>query len=167
MSGSDLLPDDLVWTREGHLTEVAMTAIADGEDAIFPREAFGHLGSCEACAHGVESAALLSARVSRALGAERERSARSGFPLLAVGVALVAAALAALPGLVAARIWLLDLRWLFKQEGALVARSMAALLPSAWAWAPVASLAAAAGLLLVGVSVTRLAPRVAQRRGLT
>jgi len=69
MKAPEQLPTELVWTADGHLGEVAMTAIADGEEAILPREAFGHLGVCETCAAGVESAASLSASVTRALGA--------------------------------------------------------------------------------------------------
>jgi hypothetical protein len=171
MKAPEQLPTELVWTGEGHLSEVAMTAIADGEEAILPRDAFGHLGLCEVCAAGVESAASLSASVSRALSAPipveaaQAVEARLPFPVWAAALALAVAAVATLPNLGAMRAWVGGMWWAFREGTPLLTRHAASFLPRAWNWLPVMSLTAAMLLLLVGLSVARLAPRAIERRG--
>jgi len=169
MTGPEQLPKELVWTGEGHLSEVAMTAIADGEEAILPRDAFGHLGICAACAAGVENAASLSASISRALSAPvpveatRTVEARIAFPVWAATLALAVAAVATLPSLGAGRAWMGRMWWAFREGTPLLTRHAASFLPRAWNWLPVMSLSAAMLLLLVGLSVARLAPRAIER----
>jgi len=168
MKGPEQLPTELVWTGEGHLSEIAMTAIADGEEAILPRDAFGHLGLCEACAAGVEGAASLSASVSRALSAPiaaeaaRAAPARLVFPVWAATLALAVAAVATLPNLGPMRAWMGRMWWALREGTPVLTRHAAAFLPRAWSWVPLMSLTAAMLLLLAGLSVARLAPRVAR-----
>jgi hypothetical protein len=157
-----------VWTADGHLGEVAMTAIADGEEAILPREAFGHLGMCEVCAAGVESAASLSASVSRALGAPAVAEVpavetRLAFPLWAALVAIAVATVATLPNVGAMYRWLGHAWWVLREGTPVVSRQVVAFLPRAWNVLPMLSLAAAMLLLLAGLSVARLAPRAIER----
>jgi hypothetical protein len=158
-----------VWTGEGHLSEVAMTAIADGEEAILPRDAFGHLGNCEACAAGVENAASLSTAVSRALSAPvpaeatRAAEARIAFPVWAAALAVAVAAVATLPNLEAMRSWSGRMWWAFREGTPVLTRQAVTFLPRAWHWLPMMSLTAAMLLLLVGLSVARLAPRGIER----
>jgi hypothetical protein len=146
-----------------------MTAIADGEEAILPRDAFGHLGVCEVCAAGVENAASLSAAVSRALSApvpleETHRvEARLAFPMWAATLAVAVAALATLPNLGALHGWMSRIWWAFREGTPVLTRQAVTLLPRAWNWLPMMSLAAAMLLLLVGLSVARLAPRAIER----
>jgi len=169
MKGPSQLPRELVWTGEGHLSEVAMTAIADGEEAILPRDAFGHLGICETCAAGVENAASLSASISRALSAPvaveaaRTVETRIAFPVWAATLALAVAAMATLPSLGAVRAGMGRMWWAFREGTPLLTRHAASFLPRAWNWLPVMSLTAAMLLLLVGLSVARLAPRAIER----
>jgi len=69
---SHLLPDDLVWDADHlprHLSEIALTAIADGEEAILPAAARTHLDACEACAKKVGEAAMLSSAIGSMLRA--------------------------------------------------------------------------------------------------
>jgi hypothetical protein len=169
MKAPEQLPTELVWTSEGHLSEVAMTAIADGEEAILPRDAFGHLGVCEVCAAGVEGAASLSAVVSRALSApvpveaRQAVKARIAFPVWAATLAIAVAAVATLPHLGGLRPWMGRLSWALHEGTPILTRHAVALLPRAWSWLPVMSLAAAMLLLLAGLSVARLAPRAIER----
>jgi hypothetical protein len=163
------LPLELVWTSEGHLSDVAMTAIADGEEAILPRDAFGHLGLCDACALGVERAAALSADVNLALGAAATAAATEptkshiAFPYWAAMLATVVGALATFPNLGVLKAWIARTWWAFREGTPLVTRHVASALPHAWSLLPLLSLAAAMLLLLAGLSVARLAPRVTVR----
>ncbi|MET0593007.1 MAG: hypothetical protein ABW133_09925 [Polyangiaceae bacterium] len=169
MKAPSLLPDELVWTSEGHLSDVAMTAIADGEEAILPRDAFGHLGLCAACALGVESAAALSADVNLALAARATADATEkvekhlAFPVWAATLAVVVGALATFPNLHVLRAWIARTWWAFREGTPLVTRHVASVLPHAWNWLPMMSLAAAMLLLIAGLSVARLAPREIER----
>jgi len=168
MKAPEQLPTELVWTADGHLGEVAMTAIADGEEAILPREAFGHLGVCETCAAGVESAASLSASVTRALGAPLlaeapAANARLAFPVWSAVVAIAVAAAATLPNVGAMLRWLGHAWWALREGTPVITRQVVAFLPRAWNLLPMMSLVAAMLLLLAGLSVARLAPRAIER----
>jgi hypothetical protein len=169
MTAPTLLPIELVWTAEGHLSEIAMTAIADGEEAILPRDAFGHLGLCEVCAAGVEGAATLSIAVSRALSdpepAEATEAAfvRIPFPHRAAALAVVVGALATLPNLPSVYTGIGRMWWALREGTPILTRQAITLLPRAWSWLPIMSLTAAMLLLLVGLSVARFAPRAIER----
>lgn len=73
MTHHDELPRDIVWQDDGHLSEVALTALADGEDAIIPADAHAHLAGCDACARAVGEAAMLSTALGDALRKMPER----------------------------------------------------------------------------------------------
>ena len=47
---SDELAHDLLWQADGHLTDVALTALADGEVALLSPAAASHAEECDACA---------------------------------------------------------------------------------------------------------------------
>ncbi len=75
---NQVLPDDLVWEGEAdadagadagamHLSELALTAIADGEEAILPAAARAHVDACEACGRKLGEAAMLSSAIGAAL----------------------------------------------------------------------------------------------------
>jgi hypothetical protein len=168
MKAPEQLPTELVWTGDGHLSEIAMTAIADGEEAILPRDAFGHLGVCDVCAAGVETAASLSASVSGALSAPVPAEATHAapalaFPVWAATLAIAVASVATLPSLGAARAWMGRMWWALREGTPVLSRHAVAFLPRAWNWLPIMSLTAAMLLLLVGLSVARLAPRAVER----
>lgn len=67
---NQVLPNDLVWDVEAdaaHLSELALTAIADGEEAILPASAMAHVETCEACGRKLGEAAMLSSMIGAAL----------------------------------------------------------------------------------------------------
>ena len=165
MSASSELPKELIWTTNGHLSDVAMTAIADGEESILPRDAFAHLGSCDHCAAGVEGAAHLSAEVGRALAepALATSSAPRALPVRALGISMTIAIVATIPNLGSARAWLTSAMWVLREGLPIFARHTAAMLPRAWGVFPLMSLMAATLLLLAGLSVARFAPRTIER----
>jgi hypothetical protein len=68
-----MLPLELLFEDDGHLSEIALTAIADGQDAIVGREAHAHAADCDGCTRKLGAAALLSTSLSDAL---REMPAR-------------------------------------------------------------------------------------------
>jgi hypothetical protein len=88
-----MLPNDLLWEDDGHLSDVALTAIADGQHAIVARDALAHADACEECSRRLGEAALLSAATGEAMAGAR-RAAR--VPRAAVATAIALAFLGAL-----------------------------------------------------------------------
>ena len=104
MEMNDKLPDDLVWL-DGHLTDVALSALADGEEAILPEQAAAHAAGCAACGGALGHAALLSLRVGEALREAQPAPVAEALPADAAGaLARPAAEVAAQasPGLIPA-----------------------------------------------------------------
>ncbi len=64
---SELLPEELLWADGGHASDVVLTALADGEDAIVPEVARRHVGNCVHCTHALGRVALLSVHASEEL----------------------------------------------------------------------------------------------------
>jgi hypothetical protein len=60
MDDLDKLPPDLVWQQDGHLADIVLSSIADGEVEIVPLEASSHLEHCEHCTTRFGAEALLS-----------------------------------------------------------------------------------------------------------
>lgn len=65
MSTETLAPD-VGWEASGHLSEVALSAVADGEEALLDAAMHAHLGACDACALQLGEVALRSAEVAEA-----------------------------------------------------------------------------------------------------
>jgi hypothetical protein len=114
MQVDERLPPDEVWQADGHLTEIALAALADGQDAILPEDAAAHAAGCGACAGALGHAALLSLRAGEALceaGADARAPHHDGvasaaaparawpLPMAALMAALAVAALGAAPRL--------------------------------------------------------------------
>jgi hypothetical protein len=55
------------FTHDGHLSEAALTAIADGQDDYFSHDVVNHLDHCEHCTARLGDAAFLSVQVGDAL----------------------------------------------------------------------------------------------------
>ena len=66
------LEASLIWDAAGHLAEVAVAVLADGELALLPRDAVQHAGSCPVCTERVGQAALFAFEVVEAIGLEAE-----------------------------------------------------------------------------------------------
>ena len=60
MDDLDKLPPDLVWQQDGHLSDIVLSSIADGEANIVPLEAHSHLEHCDDCTTRFGAEALLS-----------------------------------------------------------------------------------------------------------
>jgi len=124
MNDNDQLPLEIVWgdpgtSEENHLSEIARTAIADGQLSIIPDVALAHLHACETCTVAIGEAAMLSARVGAhwnevatvtsneqvvvPVPAAVQEEVR--LPWLAIAAALAIAGVAALPSLAGASLW--------------------------------------------------------------
>jgi hypothetical protein len=94
MNDDDMLPLELLFEDDGHLSEIALTAIADGQDAIVGREAHAHASDCDGCTRKLGAAALLSTSLSDAL---REMPARELTEALSAHAAAAPARISARP----------------------------------------------------------------------
>ena len=104
---NELLPNELLWAEGGHASDIAFTAMADGQLEILPADVLAHVNRCTVCTHHLGNAALLSVHTERELGAldraeKAEEKARRPFPKVAVAFALVCALVGSLPSLVSA-----------------------------------------------------------------
>jgi hypothetical protein len=159
MNRHDVLEKELVWDESGHLSEIAKSALADGQDAILPADALAHFSACQPCAESVGEAALLSAELSAAL--VEQRAEQRSVPWIPIAAALAIAALSVVPMLSMARFWL-------EMSGAFVAQGFrllghAAVDVAAHGFAPTFYFASTAVLLAMGFAVARLMPRVSAR----
>jgi hypothetical protein len=104
----DKLPREVVWDG-AHVSELTITSIADGQEAIVDASAIAHVESCEWCGGRLGRAALLSEAVGHAVGTVRAagvqrvssrapaRAAAGAWRALTAG--LTVAVLAGLPAL--------------------------------------------------------------------
>ncbi|HEX8792025.1 MAG TPA: hypothetical protein VF765_13815 [Polyangiaceae bacterium] len=102
------LPRELVWDG-AHVSDLGLTAIADGQEAIVPADAVTHAQVCEWCAGRLGRTALLSAAVGEgvrearpALASAQARGARASAnpsPWRALILGCTVAVLAAVPSL--------------------------------------------------------------------
>ena len=56
----ELLPDELIWGDGGHVSDVVLSALGDGQDSVVPGEARAHVEACAACTLALGRVALLS-----------------------------------------------------------------------------------------------------------
>ncbi|WP_437504077.1 hypothetical protein [Sorangium sp. So ce1099] len=108
MQNDDKLSPDLVWQADGHLTEIALTALGDGEEALLPEGASAHVARCATCSSELGRTALLSLRAGELLrarpapsGAREPAARRDPLPIPAIAVALALSTLGAAPSLLA------------------------------------------------------------------
>jgi hypothetical protein len=119
------LPRELVWDG-AHVSELALTAIADGQEDIVQRDAVQHAEACEWCAGRMGRAALLSSAVGGAVVAVQPlktaqsmaRKAPAPWKALAMGIAVaVLAALPSLPHFATSAVEMLGYAKLFSAHG--------------------------------------------------
>jgi hypothetical protein len=67
METEDKLPSELTWETDGHLTDVALMMLADGEAALIDDGAAPHVAGCEGCSARLGAAALMALRVGEEL----------------------------------------------------------------------------------------------------
>lgn len=165
MKSDERLSDQELWQSDGHLSEVALTALADGQDELLSAEAAQHVEGCDPCTHRLGELALVSVSVSEALAeGPAPVQAPEPFPLWAVVVGLVLAGAGAVPAL-----W--DLPGLPRAvlEATLTALKVAASLikvaSSAGPSLLVVWAAATVVLAALGLLVARQAPRRTEWKG--
>jgi hypothetical protein len=167
------LRDDETFQSNGHLTEVALTALTDGEDELLSPGALEHAASCDACAERMGDLALLAVEVNEALAVRPEVApalapARAPLPLAAMLVALTIAVIGAIPTLLAAPAWLADLPAGLLRTAPITLRATSTLFRAVSAEASLVTVAwmtATTVLIALGLLVARAAPRQAHRFG--
>jgi len=155
MNRHDVLEQELVWDESGHLSEVARSALADGQDAILPPDAMSHFAQCQPCIQSVGEAALLSAHFSAALAPER--AAQRSRAWIPIALALVVAAMSAVPLLSAAGLWLSATGLVFRRAPHILGRGIIEL--AAHNFTTTFCAACTLVLLAMGSTVARLVPR--------
>jgi hypothetical protein len=104
---SGVLDSSLIWDQDGHLTDIAQSAIVDAESSLLPRAACEHAETCEQCMRSIGQLAQLSLEIEGALlglqaqpltAATPARAAR-GWPITELCAALLLALLGQLPTL--------------------------------------------------------------------
>lgn len=169
----ELLPDALLWAERGHASDVALTALADGEHGIIPAAVRAHVERCTTCTTHLGHAALLSLHVDRQLAArvEDERAlaranASRPLPRLAIALGLLVAVLGLVPSLLdggarsAARTMVLHDAPIFLRGLSALARQLdrpASLAGTFFVYG------AAVLLFGVGIAVARLLPKLAAK----
>jgi hypothetical protein len=164
------LADDEVWQPDGHLSDVAITALSDGEDSLLPAHAVAHASSCDPCSARLAEHALLSVSLSESLAVRAPTSSRveRPLPVAALMAAFVLALVGATPTLVAAPPWLESLPTTLVRTGPLALRLLSSMLKvtSSDAGSMVIVWATASVVLAaLGLFVTRLAPREVAWKG--
>lgn len=177
----EMLPIELVWEDDGHLGEVALAALADGEDALLPANALLHAGDCESCAKRLGEAALLSIDAGEALRSAgvahaavstrsplSSRAARATrMPVFAIAAALVIAALGALPHLAELPSLIDAGKWLFTNGIPLVVDIIGRFIARAKIEQTIAALSVASTVVMVmgGILVARARSKEMSREG--
>lgn len=104
MTRRETLPLELVWQDDGHVGDVALAAIADGELDLVPDHAISHAGACDECTARLGEQALLSLSATEALiAADPELDpapVRRPLPVVAIALGLALATLGAAPALI-------------------------------------------------------------------
>jgi hypothetical protein len=104
----DKLPAELLFAPDGHLTDIALTCVADGEVALLPQPALDHLDACAPCGQRLGEAALRAVIVGEALRARPAvvvapapvtPRARRPLPIAALGAALFISMITAGPSI--------------------------------------------------------------------
>lgn len=98
------LPEELLWADGGHASDIALTAISDGQTSIVPPAVRSHVDRCTACTTHLGHAVLLSLHSGEQLAyrAEHDRAlaaanARRPLPRLAIALGLGVAILGLVP----------------------------------------------------------------------
>ena len=169
MSTDEKLPRELIWDG-AHVSELALTCIADGQTAMVDVVAVAHADSCEWCAGKLGRAALLSEAVGHAVVQVRPVSSRAPArampkPWRALGAGLAVAMLAGLPMLAHVGGFFAYLRVFFTRGVPVIARGGFALATSESVThaLPMATLGASALLVVMGLMIAKTRSRSFER----
>lgn len=181
--GDPTLPRELVWDG-AHVSDLGLTAIADGQENIVQRDAVQHAEACEWCSGRMARAALLSAAVGGAVAtyagtseavkaASRpiERAAPPPWKALSMGLAVaVLAALPSLPHLAGILVDIAGYAKMLSTHGvSLIARSGVALATNETVsrGLPVATVVSSMLLVLMGWAIARTRSRETFERSMS
>jgi hypothetical protein len=164
------LPLELVYA-DGHLTDVGVAALADGEDAIVPDEACAHAETCEACAAALGREALHSMalgealRVPAAFAPERisQASRAPGVPLVSLALGAAVSMLGVLLGSIGSPLSFGDRFRDARGFATAIAHAARATLRADFP--PAVTFASTALLVCVALLVMRASPIIAGREG--
>lgn len=178
MSSEHELDRELIWQTDGHLHEVAITALSDGEARLLPDSARIHAATCDACSERLGQAAALSLALDDALEAQtaayravagRAEQVRRPFPAAAAAAALLLAAIGMLPRFVEMAHTVVELPSFLSRARPVVLESVAALTRSlALHGGPVVFFAWCASLVTLfalGALIARFAPYPTESKG--
>ena len=100
MEPEAMLPEELLWATGGHASDIVLTALADGEQAIVPPAVRAHVQQCTACTMHLGHAALLALYTQSELAARHQHDAlRRPLPRLPIALGLLAALVGLVPSL--------------------------------------------------------------------
>ncbi len=169
MSDQEMMPIDILWRDDGHVSDVAVDALADGQEAIVPLPVRDHVNQCELCAGRFGEAVLLAVRVGEVMQQSLQAARPQAWPVPvpALLAALFVAAIGAFPALGDMLARAMDL---FRGVGAILPNlTRAALVLSRsgetgplLAYLPIVAVAI---LLAGGLLVARALPREAPSQG--
>lgn len=164
----ELLPEELLWAIGGHASDVALTALADGQSAIVPTAVLAHVERCTACMGQLGNNALLSLHVDRQLAvrAEHDRlTARRPFPRRAIALGLAVAFAGLLPTILdaeaTARGFTSSVSLFLRGLGTIVRRLNDPASPVGL----IVTYAAATMLVVMGLTLVRVLPKLAHKEG--
>ena len=177
MSGrTEMLPAELLWEDDGHLTEIVLDALADKQDSIVPQPAHAHLDGCDRCLARLGEAALRSEECAAAMATMENakpsevpasmvpssgRSPRA--PRYAIGAGLFLATLGTVPFLINHPAFVADVSFFFSRGVPILIHMLSRFFVSASSSIDRATLilpgAAALVLVMAGVLVARSLPR--------
>ena len=100
MKHSTTLSRRNVWQDNGHLSDMALVAVADGQTAILPENALSHLDICSECSIRLGEQSLLALSIHEKLNPLREQAPQSyALPWVALVAAALLSAIGLLPSL--------------------------------------------------------------------
>ncbi len=162
----ELLPEELLWAAGDHASDIVLTALADGQQAIVPMPVRLHIERCTACMAHLGNTALLSLHVDRQLAvrAEHDRvTARRPLPRRAIGIGLVVAFAGLVPSILdgeaTARALTDNVPLFLRGLGTLVRRLDAPGSPAGL----IVTYAAGAMLVVMGLALVRVLPKLAHK----
>lgn len=180
MSAKTIITEPEVWRADAHLSDLALTLVVDGEEALLPRSARHHLAGCTQCGARLGETAALAAATAAALAPVADDAVvaalatepmpssapRFAFPRSALLVALALAGLGSAPAVVSlvreapsvVTAWASNLPFVVSTSLRVLRGVLERLGPAL----PFAPLASAIALVLLGIVLVRLLPA---RRG--
>ena len=144
---TELLPVELLWAEGSHASDIALTALADGQHAIVPDAVRAHVERCPACLAQLGHTALLSLETGRSFAAVRRP-----IPRIAVLLGLVAAVIGVVPSLEPAA----SLSMLTRTLASMLARVE---VTGASTLGIIVTYVASIALVVLGLGLSRLSPK--------